>query len=89
MDFEWDEVKRIKNIEKHGFDFLDAPLLFQGPYLDAPARTVGEEARRIAVGLIGTDYAAVVYTLRGTTIRVIPLRSARHGERDEHQKVFR
>ncbi len=88
MDFEWDEVKRIKNIEKHGFDFLDTPLLFQGAYLDAPARTVGEEARRIAIGLVGTEYATVVYTLRGTAIRVISLRSARHGERDEHQKVF-
>jgi hypothetical protein len=87
-ELEWDEEKRRKNIEKHGLDFIDAACLFEGPYLDAPARTVGGEARRIAVGLIGSLYATVIYTLRGATIRVISLRSARHAERDEHQKVF-
>ena len=88
MEFEWHEEKRNKNIQKHGFDFVDAVLLFQGPHLDRPAKTVGEEARRIAIGLIDTDYATVIYTLRGATIRLISLRSARNGERDEHQKVF-
>ncbi len=29
MRFEWDEEKRRKNIEKHGFDFADVPKLFE------------------------------------------------------------
>jgi uncharacterized DUF497 family protein len=33
MEFEWDEAKRITNIEKHGIDFLDASLLFESGYL--------------------------------------------------------
>jgi len=27
MDFERDEEKRLKNIEKHGIDFIDADIL--------------------------------------------------------------
>jgi len=30
MDFEWDEAKRLANLEKHGVDFLRAQMLFDG-----------------------------------------------------------
>jgi uncharacterized DUF497 family protein len=30
MNFEWDENKRQRNIEKHTLDFLDAVQLFDG-----------------------------------------------------------
>lgn len=33
--FEWDENKRIKNLEKHGLDFLDAHELWDAPMLIA------------------------------------------------------
>jgi uncharacterized protein len=36
MDFEWDEEKRLTNIEKHGIDFIDADILFGNPHLVAP-----------------------------------------------------
>ena len=35
MDFEWDEEKRLTNIEKHGIDFIDADILFGNPHLSA------------------------------------------------------
>jgi uncharacterized DUF497 family protein len=28
LEFEWDEVKRRTNLEKHGIDFLDAVQIF-------------------------------------------------------------
>jgi hypothetical protein len=28
MNFEWDDIKRKSNIEKHGIDFIDAPIIF-------------------------------------------------------------
>ena len=31
MEFEFDEDKRLKNIEKHGIDFLAAKILFGDP----------------------------------------------------------
>jgi hypothetical protein len=34
MDFAWDEEKRLKNIEKHGTDFIDADILFGNPPLE-------------------------------------------------------
>jgi uncharacterized DUF497 family protein len=31
MDFEWDEEKRIKNINKHGIDFISVIQVFNDP----------------------------------------------------------
>ena len=33
MIFEWDENKRLKNIEKHSIDFVEAEEVFQGTVL--------------------------------------------------------
>ena len=30
MDFEWDEAKRLSNIEERGVDFRDGALIFEG-----------------------------------------------------------
>jgi hypothetical protein len=30
MKFEWDEEKRLSNIEKHGFDFVGVEKVFEG-----------------------------------------------------------
>jgi uncharacterized protein len=30
FEFEWDEAKRLSNIEKHGIDFKVADLVFDG-----------------------------------------------------------
>jgi uncharacterized DUF497 family protein len=30
MKFTWDEKKRITNLRHHGFDFVDAPSVFDG-----------------------------------------------------------
>jgi uncharacterized DUF497 family protein len=32
MEFEWDEDKRRRNLEDHGFDFLDGVLVLTGEY---------------------------------------------------------
>lgn len=30
MEFEWDETKRLANLRKHGIDFIDIPVVFEG-----------------------------------------------------------
>lgn len=45
MDFEWDEEKRLANIEKHGIDFVDAVAIFGNPHVTAPAKTIDGEKR--------------------------------------------
>ncbi|TMJ70813.1 MAG: BrnT family toxin, partial [Alphaproteobacteria bacterium] len=33
MDFDWDETKRLSNLEERGVDFKDAALIFEGPVI--------------------------------------------------------
>ncbi|MGH6823812.1 MAG: BrnT family toxin [Methylocella sp.] len=88
MDFEWDEEKRLNNIEKHGIDFIDADLMFGNPHLVAPGKTVDGEQRWLATGMIDEVYVTAVFARRGPVIRMISMRSARNGERKRHQDVF-
>jgi uncharacterized DUF497 family protein len=88
MDFEWDEAKRLSNVEKHGFDFVDADLIFRGPILVGRAKAAAGEERWLAVGLVHDTYAAVVFTYRGEITRLISIRRARDGERKRYQEIF-
>ncbi len=88
MEFEFDEDKRLKNIEKHGIDFIDADILFDNPYLKAPAKTVDGEQRWLVVGMIDDDFVTAVFTWRGPVIRIISMRRARNDERKSYRKVF-
>jgi uncharacterized DUF497 family protein len=88
MDFEWDEEKRLANIEKHSLDFLDADLVFGNAHLVGLPRIVGGEQRWLAIGTIENVFVTTIFTRRGDIIRIISMRSARHGERKRHQAVF-
>ena len=72
MRFEWDERKREDNIRKHGIDFVDAALIFEGSTLEKTdtRRTYGETRWR-ALGQSGIMVLMVIYTLRGDTRRII------------------
>ncbi len=88
MDFEWDEAKRLANIEKHGIDFIDAVVLFNNPYLTAPAKTVNDEKRWLATGVIEKTYVTGIFARRGPVVRIISMRRARDDERQKYQKIF-
>lgn len=88
MEFEFDESKRLTNIARHGLDFLDADILFDNPHLEAPAKTVDGEQRWLAIGTIDDVYVTVVFARRGSVIRIISMRRARHDEKRQHQKAF-
>ena len=60
MLFEWDEDKRLKNIAKHGIDFLTACALFDGrPVYTFPSPR-GSEERLVTVGIIEDHLVTVV-----------------------------
>jgi uncharacterized protein len=84
MPFEWDEAKRLGNIEKHGIDFIRAQRIFDGPVL-VRRLAYGDEDRWIAIGLVDVREIAVVYTIRGEAIRIISARRARGNEREAYQ----
>ena len=81
--FEWDEDKRKLTLEKHGLDFLDAAEVFAEDHLVLRARSEIEQ-RRIAIGPINGMFIAVVFTIRGDTIRIITGRRARRNEREAY-----
>ena len=89
MDFEWDEGKRLKNIEKHGLDFNESDVLFEGPHVIGLARSIHGESREMIVGLLSVSvYVTAIFTRRGSTIRIISMRRARYEERRHHQQIF-
>ncbi len=82
MRFEWDEAKRLANLEKHGLDFADAAELFQGQMVIARDQRFdyGEE-RYIGFGALKQKVMAVVFSRKEPdVIRLISLRKANQRE---------
>jgi uncharacterized DUF497 family protein len=63
LEFEWDEEKRISNIEERGVDFRDAALIFEGPVItkEDTRENYGEQRFR-SLGKVDDDYYIVAYT---------------------------
>ena len=83
--FEWDEAKRLSNIEKHSLDFARATLIFDGrPVLNFLAKTETED-RFVTVGRMDDGiYYTVIWTERIGAQRIISFRRARHGEKADY-----
>ena len=63
MNFEWDERKNAINLAKHGFDFADAPSVFDLPMVvDLDLRENYGEDRWIGIGLLNGRVVVIVYT---------------------------
>ena len=75
--FTWDEKKRKLNLAKHGIDFRDAAKVFDGPLVTVEdTREDYGEARYVALGLLEGIVVSMVYTERGSAIRLISIRKA-------------
>ena len=88
MRFEWDERKRLANLEKHGLDFWDVSEVFEAPHLVVPSTYQGGENRFLAVGKLEGRLVTVVYTTRRGARRIISFRKARHEERQKYQELY-
>ncbi|MGL5796017.1 MAG: BrnT family toxin, partial [Waterburya sp.] len=83
IEFEWDEQKRLFNLEKHKIDFVRACQIFDGFTVEfEDNRYDYEEDRYIAVGETSGQILTVVYTYRGDAIRLISARQATRYERN-------
>jgi uncharacterized protein len=64
MNFEWDERKRLSNIEKHGIDFVSAVEIFDG----RPSRDIASPRRGahrvLSIGELNGVIVAVAWTQR-------------------------
>jgi uncharacterized DUF497 family protein len=82
MRFLWDERKRAKNLKSHGFDFVDAPRVFEGvTFTYEDDRIEYGEQRFVTLGFLGGVAVSIVHTEAAESIRVISFRKAtRHEE---------
>lgn len=91
MEFEWDEAKRLINVEKHGIDFCELTEFWEGDLINpAAVREAGDELRLLALGVSRGDdrIIAVVYTVRSGAIRLISARRASRYEREVFRSRF-
>jgi uncharacterized DUF497 family protein len=89
MEFEWRPAKREWVLNERGIDFLRvADALFDGrPILTAASPRDGEE-RFVSIGPIEGKMFAVVWTWRGSVIRLITARRARNGEERRYHALY-
>jgi uncharacterized protein len=81
MKFEWDENKRILNIQRHQIDFVGVEEIFQGltvTILD-DRFDYGEE-RFVTFGILNAVVLATVHTDTDELIRIISVRKANKNE---------
>lgn len=82
MEFEWDEEKEKRNIQKHGISFETASLVFNDEhrleYYDREHSI--DEDRYITIGIVH-KILVVVYTQRCERYRIISARLATASER--------
>ena len=87
-EFEWDPDKEAANLQKHGISFTQAAAAFRDPFavdwID-DREDYGEE-RVVLLGMTDGSVLLVVYTERGSRIRII---SARRADRYEQEIYFR
>ncbi len=86
--FEWDPAKRLANLRKHGIDFVRAVQMFEGFVTQRTdtRRNYGER-RILVVGLVDEMILALVYTPRGSVLRIISARRANDREARAYRAV--
>ena len=85
MNFDWDNAKRRSNIKKHGIDFVNAPMIFDGYTLtiEDDRYDYGEQ-RFVTFGIFEGRVVAVVHTESEDSIRIISIRKAARYEEKEY-----
>jgi uncharacterized DUF497 family protein len=86
-DYELDEKKRLKNIEKHGIDFPRAAVALGEPHIESRSHRNGE-VRTLAIYPSSGNLIAIVYTMRDVTCRIISARPAHRHERRKYRQIF-
>jgi uncharacterized protein len=89
VDFEWDETKRLSNLEERGVDFRDAALIFEGTVIakEDTRENYGEQRFR-AVGQVDNEYYVVAYTWRGSVLRIISAWKVDEDGRKRYEEIL-
>ncbi|OUC16105.1 MAG: hypothetical protein B0A82_03310 [Alkalinema sp. CACIAM 70d] len=75
MQYVWDARKRQFNLVKHGLDFADAEIVFEGPtFTYEDDRYNYGEQRWITLGFLKGVLVAIAHTETPSEIRIISMR---------------
>jgi uncharacterized DUF497 family protein len=79
----WDEGKRKVNLDKHGLDFADAPMVLESPYRLDVESVRGGESRMQSFAYVFDVLAVltVVHVARDNASRIVSFRPASEEER--------
>jgi len=90
MSFEWDQRKAEANFSKHGVRFAESQPVFGGEFaltLTDDESDPGEQ-RFVSMGMGAKGQVlVVVYSYRGTAIRIISARVAEPHERGQYEEL--
>jgi uncharacterized DUF497 family protein len=89
MDFEWDEEKRQEVLRARGIDFVLAADSFNdiGAFEDVDRRQEYGEVRTRRIGMARGVLVVVVYTMRGSSCRIITAWKAGPNDRKKYQAL--
>ena len=85
---EWDEAKRLANLDRRGLDFEDADLMFDVRPVTTAESLRHNEARFVSTAEIGGKLYTVVWMWRGANQRIISFRRASRGEERAYRQIF-
>jgi hypothetical protein len=89
LEFEWDENKANANFQKHGISFDKAKTVFDDPnsITISDSKHSSSEDRYIDIGLSSQgQLLVVVYTERGSKIRIISSRKPTAKEAEVYER---
>jgi uncharacterized protein len=85
MQFEWDENKRLANLQRHGIDFADVWQVFEhATYTIIDDRFDYGELRFFTIGLLNGRVVAIAHTENADVIRIISVRKANKNDQETY-----
>ena len=81
---EWDEEKRLSNLEKHKLDFEDAWQVFGDKNCLTAESPRNSELRYKTIGWHKRELVVVIHVPREQACRIISMRKSRAKEREEY-----
>jgi uncharacterized DUF497 family protein len=81
ITYEWDEDKRLSNLEQHGLDFRSAYLVYENPGKLTLKSPYSHEPRLVDIAEVEGRTVTLIYTLRREAVRCISFRYAKRKER--------
>ncbi len=88
LEFEWDESKARRNVEKHGITFEEAAEAFLDPFYQMGDASVNDQQRDFMLGYsLAQRLLLVIYTERDERTRIISARPATRSERKLYEEA--